>query len=415
MANTLKFGAGQWATKEGSTLAYNDENDNYKPLPFTFTRASNATVVNKAGLIETVGNGIPRIDFLGNTQGALKLEPQRTNLITYSEDFSDASWVKDNATITSNSVISPDGTLNASTLIGSTVNSRHNISTSVGNASVDGSYTVFAKAKELRYLQITSANTTQQYVNFDLLNGVFVLGSDFSSAKMEDYGNGWYKCTVVSDNEYNGYYLSLVSGLNATWLESWVMPNNTDGLYIYGAQQEVGSYATSYIPTQGSAVTRLADSCEQTVPDGVIGQTEGTIYLDTVINTDINGLTRISLSEGASTSNWIFFSTPEVSGGNVRTRIYINNGGNLQLNLYGGFLTGGRHKIALAYKENDVVLYVDGVLDISSNSALIPSTDKISLTGSSPTSINADRFNKHSDFKLYNTRLSNAELQALTT
>ena len=79
MANTLKFGAGQWATKEGSTLAYNDENDNYKPLPFTFTRASNATVVNKAGLIETVGNGIPRIDFLGNTQGALKLEPQRTN------------------------------------------------------------------------------------------------------------------------------------------------------------------------------------------------------------------------------------------------------------------------------------------------------------------------------------------------
>ena len=73
MANTLKFGAGQWATKEGSTLAYNDENDNYKPLPFTFTRASNATVVNKAGLIETVGNGIPRIDFLGNTQGALLL------------------------------------------------------------------------------------------------------------------------------------------------------------------------------------------------------------------------------------------------------------------------------------------------------------------------------------------------------
>ena len=99
MANTLKFGAGQWATKEGSTLAYNDENDNYKPLPFDFTRASSATVVNKAGLIETVGNAIPRIDFLGNTQGALKLEPQRTNLITYSESFPNSYWIKSAASI----------------------------------------------------------------------------------------------------------------------------------------------------------------------------------------------------------------------------------------------------------------------------------------------------------------------------
>ena len=99
MANTLKFGAGNWATKEGSTLAYNDESDNYKPLPFDFTRASSATVVNKAGLIETVGNAIPRIDFLGNTQGALKLEPQRTNLIPYSSDFPNSYWVKSGATI----------------------------------------------------------------------------------------------------------------------------------------------------------------------------------------------------------------------------------------------------------------------------------------------------------------------------
>ena len=64
MANTLKFGNGNWATKEGSALAYNDENGNFKPLPFDFSRASNATVVNKDGLIEVVGSGQPRIDFL---------------------------------------------------------------------------------------------------------------------------------------------------------------------------------------------------------------------------------------------------------------------------------------------------------------------------------------------------------------
>ena len=85
MANSLKFGNGNWATKGGSALAYNDENNNFKPLPFDFTRASKATVINKNGLIEEVGSGQPRIDFLGNTSGSLLLEPSRANLNTYSD------------------------------------------------------------------------------------------------------------------------------------------------------------------------------------------------------------------------------------------------------------------------------------------------------------------------------------------
>ena len=94
MANTLKFGNGLWANKEGSTLAYNDENGNFKPLPFDFSRATSATRVNKQGLIETVGSNEPRIDFLNDSNGALKLEPSRTNLIPYSEDFSTNNWVE---------------------------------------------------------------------------------------------------------------------------------------------------------------------------------------------------------------------------------------------------------------------------------------------------------------------------------
>ena len=92
MANTLKFGNGQWATGNGTALAYNDENANFKPLPFDFTRASSGTVVNQSGLIETVGSGIPRIDFQGNTKGALLLEPSRTNSFPYSESFSNSDW-----------------------------------------------------------------------------------------------------------------------------------------------------------------------------------------------------------------------------------------------------------------------------------------------------------------------------------
>ena len=70
MANTLKLGAGKWATGNGTVLAFNDENNNFKPLPFTFNRASRATVINQSGLIEEVGAGDPRIDFNDDTKGA---------------------------------------------------------------------------------------------------------------------------------------------------------------------------------------------------------------------------------------------------------------------------------------------------------------------------------------------------------
>ena len=81
MAKTYKFGNGTWARKKGSTLAYSDTNNAFKPLPFSFERNSIATRVNKEGLIEVVGNDIPRIDYTDSTEGALLLENSATNLL----------------------------------------------------------------------------------------------------------------------------------------------------------------------------------------------------------------------------------------------------------------------------------------------------------------------------------------------
>jgi hypothetical protein len=119
MAQTYKFGKdGNWATKKGSTLAYSDTNNAFKPLPFSFERNSIGTRVNKEGLIEVVGNDIPRIDYKYSTDGALLLENSSTNLITYSDDFSNAAWspTPSLVTVTSNQFISPNGTLNADRL-----------------------------------------------------------------------------------------------------------------------------------------------------------------------------------------------------------------------------------------------------------------------------------------------------------
>ena len=94
MAQTLKFGNKVWAAKEDSVLAYNDINNNYKPLPFDFARASIGTRVNKDGLIETMGQDIARIDYTDSADGVLLLEPASTNSVTYSEDLNQSSWLK---------------------------------------------------------------------------------------------------------------------------------------------------------------------------------------------------------------------------------------------------------------------------------------------------------------------------------
>ena len=86
---------------------------------FDFSRSGSATRINSQGLIETVADGVSRLNYPlidGKVVGCPShlLEPQRTNLITYSEDFSNASWVKDATSIVSNEITSPDGSLNAS-------------------------------------------------------------------------------------------------------------------------------------------------------------------------------------------------------------------------------------------------------------------------------------------------------------
>jgi hypothetical protein len=148
----------------------------------------------------------------------------------------------------------------------------------------------------------------------------------------------------------------------------------------------------------------------------LIGQTEGTIFIETFSNDVQDGDMRIQLSSGTSTSDWIFLSCPEPSGSGVKPRVFINNGNSVQVNSYGSFLSSGNHKYALAYRENDVVLYVDGVLQISDTSASIPTCDKLTISGNLPTNSNTtQRLNKHKQLLLFKTRLSNADLETLTT
>ena len=275
MSNTLNLGDGKWAAKEGSLLAYNSENGNYKPLPFNFSRDSKATVVNKDGLIKTVGSGQPRIDYKDDSKGAMLLEPQRTNVITYSEAFSNSYWAKSNASVVSG-FTSPDGTTNAFKLVENSNNSSHilyknNITTGSGKTTLS----IKAKAGERKWILLGDFEQGNR-VYFDLENGVAgtVLGSP-NSYSITALQNGWYDITLTTTATTKiDFQVYLATGNNQEIYQG----DGTSGVYIFGAQLEQGSYATSYIPTQGSAVTRLADVCSNGGNEQVINSREGVLY-----------------------------------------------------------------------------------------------------------------------------------------
>jgi hypothetical protein len=382
MANTLKFGNGEWYGKKDTILAYNDENSNYKPLPFNFSREGSATVVNKEGLIETVGSGQPRIDYKDDVKGALLLEPQRTNLIPYSEYIS--SWSTTGAVVTENYAISPEGVLNATRLVG-TGNDfirQDNIIANPSNKTFTSSF--WAKN-----------------------NG----GDANISVQMNSSGVSTYAKGIVLTNEWQRFdFTQSYAGTDTGSLTFRFRQTNSIDCLVYGFQLEEGSYATSYIPTSGSAVTRLADSCSQTVPDGVIGQTEGTLFVETTKWVQSNNGRILSVSDG-TLSNYITIiqNTTFLNYG-----VYIQSGGVTQVAYTETQAIPDNSKIAISYKQNDFTISVNGQIVHTDTSGVVPSTSKIYLGSRENGSTTYYSSNPIKVARIYNTRLSNSELAALT-
>ena len=261
MAQKLKFGNGTWATKEGSTLAYNDENNNYKPLPFTTTRNSIATRVNKQGLIEVVGNDVPRIDYTDSADGVLLLEPSRTNRITQSNQF-DSTWISIDVALTSNQ----DG-LGASADAWKITSTNGNgyLRFNASGWSGENTFSVYAKSGTLNSIYMTGFGNTF----FNLETGT-VGTSAASEASIKSMGNGWYRCSITGDTDPSQVRIYPSDSENT---------NTTGSVYIQYSQVELGSYPTSYIPTSGSSVTRQVDTANGSGNSEVFNGSEGVLMV----------------------------------------------------------------------------------------------------------------------------------------
>jgi hypothetical protein len=178
---------------------------------------------------------------------------------------------------------------------------------------------------------------------------------------------------------------------------------------IAAPQMELGAYATTFIPTTTAAVTRLADTCSVTGASSIIGQTEGTLFVD-VDNNESETAVFISLSNAsASVNNHIWL-------GQVGTNIalFVRSGGTYSILASSITSVTGVKKIALAYGASFARIYVNGTQVFDSTAAVIPSgMDKIEVNNLN-TSIDVGRVSL-AQAALYTTRLSNSELQSLTT
>ena len=404
MSNTLKFGAGEWATKKGSTLAYNSQNGNFKPLPFTFDRSTSATRVNKDGLIEVVSNNEPRIDFKDDASGALLLEPSRSNLITYSEDFNNASWTTYQATISSNSITSPDGNVTADKLIDSTSNDIH-ANYKGFTISTESTLSYFVKSAEYSLVSIANLSDGGEAV-FNLSTGTVVsTSSTWKNSTIIALTNGWFKISATT-NGVSGAKAIGIKLVNNSGALSFA-GTGTSGVYLWGAQLEQGSYATSYIPTQGSIGTRVAESCEQTTPSGIIGQTEGSVYVEGTAILDVNGSMPFTIYLNSSNILYCWFRTNgiidiDVFAGTFQDRIRTS---------VDTIANGDYFKLSVGYKSNDLVAYLNGVQIGTASPTLIPSCSSLIVGGYIAADYTGSLIK---ETKLYNTRLSNTELQALT-
>ena len=389
---------------------------------FDFTRASAATRINAQGLIETVAVGDNRLNYPlvgGVVDGCphLLLEGQRTNLITESAVFSGYSG--SNQVITDNSITSPDGTLTGAILADDNAGGTNAVQISktiTVDVSSTYTYSIFAKKKDLDFIALRLSNFTTPINDnsfFNLNLGTVVSAGSGHVAEIENYGSGWYRCSVTFTTDAADTSGTLQTRLSQNGTNTTVDLDNTSNIYIWGWQFEKSNHASSYIPTIGSAVTVLAETCDNSGNNQLINSTEGVVYCEIA-----------SLAETPETRSILGIGV--AGSGDDRVTIEYNVGdtniirgqvrtSSLQASIgYTVTSTKDFHKVALVYQLNNVQLWIDGVKRNEDLSADVSSPNTISSADFLNNNTN-NFVGKCKSFMVYDTVLTDAELEALTT
>jgi len=337
---------------------------------FVVTRsASNsATRVNAAGLIELVADNVPRLDYPlgGITAGcpALLVEPSAQNIETNSENISVYSIITGVQALSGqlNTEVAPDGATTGDRILETAITDIHAIfrdRTVVSGTTY--TFSIFAKSVSGRNVQILGSNGFAGVsATVDLSNGAILAST--GTIAVQNYGRGWYRIslTVTASSTSGRTLIYSASGTSTTFLG-----DVTKGVALWGVQVETGSIATSYIPTAASPVTRGAETISKTGVSSLIGQTEGTIYMEW--ENKNNGLSNLietyNNASGVAGSSSILIQKSTNNGLNIRVFDSLGN----YSDTFTVTMPIGKNKVALAYQLGSAVLYLNGSL-VGSNS-----------------------------------------------
>ena len=357
---------------------------------------------------------VPRLTYQNGGGGcpSLLLEPQRTNILTYSNEFSNAAWSKNTGAILSNNATSPDGTTNASKLVGITSTTQQWIYR-LNIAVVSGTqytFSIFAKKGEYNFIQLRNLTNINANTVFNINTGTIHVTTT-GTAKIDNLGNGWYRCSVTATATATGnsqIYVNLST--DGTEQQSF-LGDGTSGVYIYGAQHEAGAYQSFYIPTVASSATRIADICSKTGISSLIGQTEGVLFADFVINGRTNN-TNILNSEKNTVCSFFFSAN---TNGNIDCGLFASAVTKARITA-GSVAVNQRAKVAYAYKSGNSALYINGVqVGTSADTYTLPSTLDDIFLNDITTYFSYQESVNFNQVILFPTRLTNAQLVTLTT
>jgi predicted hotdog family 3-hydroxylacyl-ACP dehydratase len=425
---TLSATAGvnrSWAS--GDSVLISDQSNSANNMTGTvtsYTAATQTLVVNVtstggSGTIASwrVGSLMPRFDYDPVTLAAkgLLIEEQRVNLLTYSEDFSNAAWTKTNASVTSNATVAPDGATTADKLVEDATTNFHRVQQTVTATNATHTYSVYLKAGERTSgaLQIYDgvALATRALAYFDLTAGTVSLTTT-GTASIQNAGNGWYRCSVVTS-------VALSAGSALAWIYPTIGTNQTytgdgtSGIFIWGAQLEAGAFATSYIPTVASQVTRTPDQASVNTLSPWYNATEGTLYAEGLVASTTIPTSRIlaEISDGTSSNRTQLFN----ASGVATLTMFVASGGVTQVaSLNSGAISANTvFKFAGAYKASDFAASGNGASPTTQASGLVPvgpTNMRIGMRFNDTFQINGHLRR----ITYYPRRLSNAELQAIT-
>jgi len=354
---------------------------------FTVVRATEATRVNEAGLIETMGANVPRLDYSDGGCPVLLTEPQSTNLLPYSEDFSNAAWVKTGLAVNSNQIISPDGTLNADEVNITAANAHYLFDSISVSALTNYTFTFYVKKG-------TATDASYSILNETNFTNIVNTTSYFNE---------------ISDTNWTRISVEFTTPSGATSIRVYPLRDgsSTGTIYIFGAQLEAGSYPSSYIKTEGSAVTRNADQVFGAGDAATFNDSEGVLMAEiSALNNTVSTYNSIGLGSGSSDNRMgLGFEAP--------SNIYVYKRSGAGWLPFKTVDITSLNKVALSYNTNDNHFWLNG-FKIASNTTIgdVGQPTELEFEASYG---GEDFYGKTSQIQYFNTVLTDSELETLTS